>query len=158
MNDSAQSALQSPTAPPTPARRNPVVRAIVVLVKVTAVFLGITVFIMVVVAVGMKKEPGSKNGSASTSPATASSHITKQEWKAKVVAQLRQDRTTVIAGYINCSAKDFFRAMGKPDKTQAVGDNAMLYYRCSDGTLQLVCSKLNLEANGLLGTTAINEY
>jgi len=108
-----------------------------------------------VLVAAFAKKPG-QPGSHVSSRATA--QWSKQEWRARVVKQLHQDMTVVIAGVITCQADDFFQVMGKPRKTQSIGDDALLYYECTDGTLQLVCSKLNLEANGLLGTTAINEY
>ena len=138
----------------TATRPSLIKRGIVVLFKLTVVGVGLFLLLLVVVAVGMKKPAA--NGTGSTARVTAT--MTKQEWMAKVIKELGQDRTTVYAGYINCSAKDFYRVMGEPIRTQAVGENAYLYYQCTDGTLQLVCYKVNLESNGLLGTTAINEY
>ena len=108
-----------------------------------------------VLVAAFAKKPGQPGSQVSARP---TAQWSKQEWRSRVVKELDQNMNVVIAGFISCQAKDFYRVMGKPSRTQSIGDNALLYYPCTDGTLQLVCSKLNLEANGLLGTTAINEY
>ena len=47
--------------------------------------------------------------------------------------------------------------MGKPNRTQTVGDQAYWYYQCTDGTIQLVMNVLNLQMAGLIQAD-VNDY
>jgi len=50
--------------------------------------------------------------------------------------------------FIETSRKDFVAKMGEPDKIQHVGDRVLLYYRVSDGQLQISVEKYGWEYNG----------
>ena len=83
--------------------------------------------------------------------------MTKEQWIERITLHFQQSREAMAAGYLNCQWDDLYKFAGKPDRILAVGTD-MYYYDCSDGSIQLVCNKINLEVNGLIGTTAINQY
>ncbi len=153
MNDPAQPVPQ-PVSAPAAAPASPMKRAVVVLLKLAVVGVGLFFLLLVVVVVGMKKPAA--GGTGSTTRVTAT--MTKQEWKAKVKTAFPEKTGMIGIGVISCDEKEFYEVMGKPAKTQAIGNDAFLYYQCSDGMLQLVCYKNNLEYQKEIATSAINEY
>jgi hypothetical protein len=82
--------------------------------------------------------------------------MTKEQWWAKL-----EKNELKFPGYravVRVPKDKFLQIMGKPDKTQAVGENVMWYYTCSDGQIQMVLSDLALTMFGKIATESINEY
>lgn len=81
---------------------------------------------------------------------------TKEAWMKKLAQQeFYHDIARQIAGV----EKDaFIRIMGKPDKTQVVGDQLIWYYDCSDGQIQLVLHRGIMDIEDTISTEMINEY
>ena len=82
--------------------------------------------------------------------------MTKAAWLAK----LKQNKLSSPAGdrIIQGAGRDqFLQVMGKPSHTQSIGDQAIWYYRCADGTLQVVMDADALREMGQLWAE-INEY
>ncbi len=149
MNEPAPSATQ-PVAAPAPTVAQRLVGVALRIFIVCVIGFGL----LAVYAVVTKKSPNAGGNTRAGATAT----LTKQEWKEKVSKSFDEKVSMLSSGVISCNAKDFYRIMGKPDSTQALGDKAMLYYQCTDGKIQLVCWKHNLEQDGELATTDINEY
>jgi hypothetical protein len=60
-----------------------------------------------------------------------------------------------VSGTI-CSVKALYEAVGAPDRTQTIDGNKFLYWVCTDGQVQVVCSE-DAYANGqIIGR--INDY
>jgi len=81
-----------------------------------------------------------------SSAAAVPALLTKVQWKDKMARNFRWYPGTPVIG----AANQFQQVMGKPDRTQTVGDEAYWYYQCSDGTIQLVMNVLNLQVAGFL--------
>jgi len=54
----------------------------------------------------------------------------------------------------------FLSVMGEPDKSQAVGNEIIWYYHCTDGEIQMILDRNMLEHRGRIDTMnkSINEY
>lgn len=167
------------SAPPIPTASSVppiglVKRAVIWLVKGFVICILLSFGLGIVMAVGNKPNNGASSSAAVSnkpdtgSPSTSSSSgstltrpsstLTKEEWKAQAIKALPDMLGSISSGNISCKSSDFYRMMGKPERSQSIGENTYLYYRCSDGVLQLVCWKQNLEQIGELATTEINDY
>ncbi len=88
------------------------------------------------------------------------SGISTEEWMDKVVAAFPKE-----AGHIKATPKfylkesdEFFAVVGQPDRKQVIGENVILYWRCSDGVVQMMASNLSLEQGNGLWVESINRY
>ncbi len=79
-----------------------------------------------------------------------SSNLTKGQWKAAI-------SDLVVGGQLYCKTDRLFAVVGKPDKTQTVGDKVYLYWECSDGEIQAVCSATGYNYSGL-AFGKVNDY
>lgn len=61
------------------------------------------------------------------------------------------------AGKIYCKKADLFAAVGEPERTQSSGENVFLYWKCSDGWIQVSAHGLNYRAAGMI-MGEINSY
>jgi len=80
--------------------------------------------------------------------------LTKAEWKAKLA---RKVSTYAATGkVIQIYEKDFVRSFGTPIRTQTIGNSTYWYYKCKDGTIQLVLHAGNLAAGVMQGD--VNDF
>src|SRR4051812_10290804 len=93
--------------------------------------LALIIFSMAVLIVGL-----AGCGEAASGPQSAGSgKPSKAEWRKKLENKFGQ---TAAMGIIDNIKPDQFKsAMGSPDRTQTIGDDAYWYYECADGTIQL---------------------
>jgi hypothetical protein len=56
-----------------------------------------------------------------------------------------------------CNTSDFVARMGRPDRTQTVGEQAFWYYDCKDGVIQMSLSAYELD-QGIVIANHINDY
>jgi len=84
--------------------------------------------------------------------------ITKDAWiaKAKQSGFFPKDYAAGVQLW-KLTKEKFFEVMGKPDKTQAVGDKVTWYYQCSDGQITLTLNRGHLNT-GTIGSMEVNEY
>lgn len=84
--------------------------------------------------------------------------LTKAEWRTKLMShQSAAAGLTRINGRLNgWDASEFKALMGEPDSTAKVDDEAFWYYKCSDGTIELVLRARYLQANLMEGN--INDF
>jgi hypothetical protein len=75
--------------------------------------------------------------------------LTKDEWKSHAPG-------LVNGNQIACNRERLFAAVGEPDRTQTVGDDSYLYWQCSDGEIQVVCSQFAYGMGIVSGT--VNDY
>jgi hypothetical protein len=125
-------------------------------------WLGIIVFGGVVCLIVFVKGNNGRTGldvSGITTPDQGG--MTKEQWKDKlsqhfnvVVNQIQALKT---APGMPWSAKTFQQIMGKPDRTQVLGDDTYWYYNCRDGEFQLVIGSIWLYKDTIFGAQ-INEY
>jgi hypothetical protein len=78
---------------------------------------------------------------------------TKDEWLSKVP----NSRSVRITKQVICNKSELFSAVGSPVKTQSVGDSVYLYWRCSDGEIQLDCSAMPYNGADMI-VGKINDY
>jgi TPR repeat protein len=75
--------------------------------------------------------------------------MTKAEWRSHV--------PPLINGYqFLCNKGQVFAAVGDPVRTQTVGDDLYLYWKCRDGQIQVVCSQVRYGFGIIEGQ--INDY
>lgn len=87
----------------------------------------------------------------------ASSRMTKQDWWTKLETSglKSKDAKRVSLGV----AQDkFLSIMGKPSKTQAIGNRVYWYYECADGSLQLEIDKDLLDSSSMIYSETVNEF
>ncbi len=84
--------------------------------------------------------------------------MTKEQWFEK----LTETGLSFEIGYrsqgTGSPRDEFIKIMGGPDRTQSVGDHVYWYYKCSDGQVQLVLYKGNLEIYGRVLVDTINHF
>lgn len=63
------------------------------------------------------------------------------------------------AGRLACKNVELWAAVGKPEHTQTVGNGQLLYlyWRCSDGFIQVTCSAQHYNLAGFV-TGTVNDY
>lgn len=89
-------------------------------------------------------------------PAARPRRISREEWWAKL-----EENDLKFPGnrsVLDVKTEDFIRIMGKPVKTQSVGENMYWYYNCSDGQIQMVIKGWILESYGKIMAETINEF
>lgn len=80
---------------------------------------------------------------------------TKADWWALLEQNgLKEPGNRLVIGK---DREHFLKIMGKPDKTQAVGDFTYWHYRCRDGRIQMVMQAWFLDS-GQVATKSINEF
>jgi hypothetical protein len=96
----------------------------------------ITIVVMVVVAVMLLNQSGDDSrpaGAGSVSRAMPRvGRMTKEQWRE------RARQYDVIHARMDLTRSEFLRIMGKPDRTQTIGEKAYWYYKCRDGMIQVV--------------------
>jgi hypothetical protein len=71
------------------------------------------------------------------------------------------DYSGVELNRIVCELKDtdIYAAVGEPYRTQTIGDNGYMYWKCSDGLVQVITRlTFNNDKTGKLGICGINDY
>jgi hypothetical protein len=84
----------------------------------------------------------------------AVSKPTKAEWRAKLASHYGRIATMNVIN--NWKPSEFKQFMGEPSQTQTIGNDALWYYECSDGTIQLVMRSQTLAVGLMQGN--INDY
>ena len=87
--------------------------------------------------------------------------MTKEQWRAKLNEHYEISVNKVwgsksAPGKLP-SAKIFQQIMGKPSRTQVVGEETLWYYECSDGQFQIVIKSGALESDNIY-SGQVNEY
>lgn len=88
-------------------------------------------------------------GNGSSSPGVPGKHLpTKAEWMQKATAVA--DRGYQMSGVLLVPVKTLYEAVGEPASTQTVGSDALLYWDCEDGQIQLVAPDGFLRTQGMI--------
>lgn len=123
--------------------------------RVVAIALILTLGIGLAIG-GIVRHRGGGTSSAGHGLRMGHGGLTKAGWLAK----LKENKLSSPAGnriVQGASRVQFVQIMGKPSYTQAVGEQALWYYVCADGTLQMVMDADALNQMGQIWAE-INEY
>ena len=87
--------------------------------------------------------------------------LTKEAWRERVAGHFDVAVNQVVLSKANpnglASAEEFKKLVGKPDRTQTVGEQTYWYYTCSDGQIQMVTDAALLSRDIIAGAQ-INDY
>jgi hypothetical protein len=97
------------------------------------------------------------DGDSRATSAAVGETPTKAEWIQKVYQIQSEPKMIIVTGDIQETKDRLFGAVGPPTSTQAIGNDIYLYWRCSDGEIQLVADRGNFGAMGFVAGK-INSY
>ncbi len=107
---------------------------------------------------GSPRATGNSSSSGLRGILPSPGRMTKEEWLKKLDENGLNAKIMNRFNGIGCPESEFIEIMGNPDRTQAVGDHIYWYFRCSDGQIQMVIYKGNLEHYGQVLVDTINHY
>jgi DNA-directed RNA polymerase subunit RPC12/RpoP len=144
---STRTASQRTASPPKKSggKKIPIIIAVIIAVSVIAHIGG-----------SFGKSGGTSSSDTRRSVLPISGRMSKEQWWNKL-----EDNKLKFPGnraVMNVQKEDFIRIMGKPNRTQSVGEQTFWYYDCSDGQIQMVISGWVLERDGKIFADTINEY
>jgi len=102
-----------------------------------------------------KHEPDIREEASSQNPPDWA-QTTKAEWRNRLYKIYPQSKIAPAAS--RCRPEEFMQRMGKPSRTQTVGDSTYWYYECQDGSIQIVMYSQYLNLQNVMVMQAINDY
>ena len=149
---SPQKEMQEGAPEITPAQAPPT--AAPATTKVGKGCMGCLGVIVLLLLIGWIGDMAGCNRGSGTGQSTETAKPTKAEWKAKCGSKCGFSAKMGIVE--NLKPDQFKGAMGAPDRTQTIGDDAFWYYECSDGMIQLELYAPNLAVGMMQGK--VNDY
>jgi len=125
--------------------------------KKVPIIIAVVIVLGIIGYIGSQSGKSGGTGSSGTRSALPSfGRMSKEQWWKKL-----EDNNLKFPGnraVMDVKKEDFIRIMGKPNRTQSLGEQTFWYYNCSDGQIQMVITGWVLERDGKIFAETINEY